>query len=873
MAINIGPRIGIDGEKEYKNSLREIIAETKTLKSEMGLLEASFSDSTSEMDKAKQRTELLKKQQEALTKEVEKLKGAVDASSDKFGENSTEAQTWKKKLADAETELEKINQQLKDNSGWAAFGRECDAAAKKLEGIGTAFTNTGRTLTRGLTMPIIGIGTATVKTAADFESEMSKVEAISGASADEMDQLEAKAREMGEATKFSASEAGQAMEYMAMAGWKADDMLSGIEGIMNLAAASGEDLGTTSDIVTDALTAFGMSAAESTHMADVLAAASANANTNVSMMGESFKYVAPVAGSLGYTVDDIAIALGLMANSGIKASQAGTSLRTILTNMVAPSEKADGALAALGVSLEDGNGHMYTFREVMEQLRAGMGELQMPVEEFQQHVANLDQLLEDGTITEENYAEQMADLTQRAYGAEGAMKAQAAAAIGGQRGMSALLAIVNSSPEDFDKLAAAVDGSGGAAAGMAAIMQDNLNGQLTILLSKLQELAISFGEVLLPKITEIVDKIQGLVDKFNGLDEEQQKQIINIALILAALGPVLSVVGTIIKVIGVVTGIVGKISAAIAGAGGLTAAISGGLAAAAPVVGVIAAIAAAIAAVILVIKNWDKISKAITETWEKVKEGVSKAAEAVKEGVVNAWNGMKEKVTQVGENIKTGVSNAWETLKTKTSTAWESIKGTATEKWDQAKTTLLNGANAVLGFFGTDFETLKSKITKPLEDAKTAISTVWETIKGFFRSGIETIKGLFNFHIDWPHIKMPHFKISGSFSLSPPSVPKLTIDWYRKAMEGGMILNSPTIFGAQNGRLLGGGEAGPEVVVGLGSLESIIRSAVGQATYNNTYGGTTINVYGAPGQDVEELADLIEEKIAVNVYRRGAAFG
>ena len=873
MAINIGPRIGIDGEKEYKKSLRDIISETKALKSEMELLEASFKDGASEMDKAKQRTELLKKQQEALTREVDKLKGAVDASTAKFGENSTEAQTWKKKLADAETELANINKELQNNTGWAAFSRECEEASKKLENIGSTFQNVGKTLTRGLTMPIIGVGTAVVKTAADFESEMDKVAAISGASADEMDQLNAKAREMGEATKFSATEAGEAMEYMAMAGWKSEDMLSGIEGIMNLAAASGEDLGTTSDIVTDALTAFGMSAAESGHMADVLAAASSNANTNVSMMGESFKYVAPVAGSLGYSVDDIAVALGLMANSGIKASQAGTSLRTILTNMVAPSKDAETALNALGISLEDGHGNMLSFRDVMMQLRQGMGELKMPVEEFQQHVANLDALLEDGTITEEQYNEQLTDLTTRAYGAEGAMKAQAAAALGGQRGMSALLAIVNSSDEDFNKLITAVDGSSGAAQNMATIMQDNLNGNITTLLSKLQELAISFGEILLPKIIEIVDKLKSLVDTFNGLDEEQQKQIINIALILAAIGPVLTVVGTIIKVISTITSVVGAISGAIAGAGGLTAAITGGLAAAAPVVGVIAAIAAAIAAIILVIKNWDKISEAVTKTWEKLKEGVSKAASAVKEGVVNAWNTMKEKVSQVGENIKQGVSTAWESLKTKTSSAWQSIKSTATSTWEQTKSTLTNGANAVLGIFGTDFETLKTKITKPLEEAKTILSSTWENIKGFFRRGVDAIKRIFDFKLEFPKIKLPHFSITGSFSLSPPRVPKLSIEWYSKAMENGMILNGPTIFGAANGKLLGGGEAGAEVVVGLGSLESIIRNAVGQATYNNTYGGTTINVYGAPGQDVEELADLIEERIAVNVYRRGAAFG
>ena len=191
----------------------------------------------------------------------------------------------------------------------------------------------GKTMTTHVTAPIVGIGAAAIKTTADFDAQMSKVSAISGATGKDFDDLRAKAREMGAKTKFSASEAGEAFEYMAMAGWKTGDMLDGIEGIMNLAAASGEDLGTTSDIVTDALTAFGLSAKDSGHFADILAAASTNANTNVSMLGESFKYAAPVAGALGINAEDTSVALGLMANAGIKASQAGTSLRTGLPTL------------------------------------------------------------------------------------------------------------------------------------------------------------------------------------------------------------------------------------------------------------------------------------------------------------------------------------------------------------------------------------------------------------------------------------------------------------------------------------------------------------------------------------------------------------
>lgn len=286
----------------------------------------------------------------------------------------------------------------------------------------------------------------------NFEAQMDKVGAISGASAADMEALTDKAKEMGSTTKFTATESGQALEYMAMAGWKTEDMLNGIEGVMNLAAASGEDLATTSDIVTDAMTAFGMSADESGRFADILAAASSNANTNVAMMGESFKYCAPVAGTLGYAAEDVAVAIGLMGNAGIKASNAGTALRTLLTNMTDPTAKMSQAMDMLGVSLDDGHGNMKSFKEVMDDLREGFGQLQMPVDEFEAQMNKLDEDFEAGVYTQETYEKMQEQLIHRAYGAEGALKAEAAAMLAGKTGMSGLAAIINASDEDYQKL-------------------------------------------------------------------------------------------------------------------------------------------------------------------------------------------------------------------------------------------------------------------------------------------------------------------------------------------------------------------------------------------------------------------------------------
>ena len=333
-------------------------------------------------------------------------------------------------------------------------------------------------------------------------------------------------------------------------------MIEGIDGIMNLAAASGEDLATTSDIVTDALTAFGMSAEQSGELADVLAASSSNANTNVSMMGESFKYVASVAGSMGYTAQDTSIALGLMANSGIKASQAGTSLRSIMSRMAAPTKQVDAAMSALGLSIDDGEGNMKSFREIMNDLRAAFADSGISMEEYEAGVAQLTAQFEAGELTEKQYNAAVEELATQAFSASGALNAQYASAIAGKNGMSGLLAIVGASEDDYNKLCDAVDHASdsveyqgevyeGTAAKMAAVMNDNLEGQITLLKSALEELAISFGDILMPIVRDVVAKIQDVVNWLNNLDDGTKKTIVQIGAVVAAAGPLLIGIGKV----------------------------------------------------------------------------------------------------------------------------------------------------------------------------------------------------------------------------------------------------------------------------------------------------------------------------------------
>ncbi len=664
-------------------------------------------------DLIRQKQQLLADAIEETKKKLEAEKIAAKDAADALARgdiSSEQYATLTAEVAKTTKELKNLEKQARQSA--SVLGEQFKAAGDKISGVGDKISGVGQALAPISGAAVAGF-TAAIKTTADFESQMSKVEALSGSTAEQMVDLEAKAREMGASTKFSATEAGQAFEYMALAGWKAEDMTAGISGIMSLAAASGEDLATVSDIVTDALTAFGQSAEDAGHFADVLAAASSNSNTTVSMMGESFKYVAPLAGSLGYSVDDVAVALGLMANAGIKASQAGTSFRTILTNLASPSEKVANAMELVGVSLEDGEGNMLSFRDVLTQLREGFGQIKIPMDEFQKSVEELDRQLEAGEVTQEGYDESLLELMDRAYGAEGAMKAQAAAAIGGQRGLSALLAMVNASDADLEKLTTAIDGSAGSAESMAEIMQDNLSGQLTILMSQLQELAISVGETLLPAIMKVVEGLQKFMDFLNGLDEDTKNTIVNIGLVVAALAPALLIIGKVISAVGAIVSGIGALLPVLTTVGTfITAtaipAIGGVIAALAPFLPVIAAVGLAIAAIIVVFKNWDAIVESFQIIWGAFTDWISEKFEKAAEAITKIWDGLKEGASKAWNGIKESVTGAVSDIKDKAQEKMDKVKQTFEENGGGIKGAVAVYTEAIKGFYGGMFDKLDS---------------------------------------------------------------------------------------------------------------------------------------------------------------------
>lgn len=596
-----------------------------------------------------------------------------------------------------------------------------DEASGKLKKAGENLTKTGEDLTKKVSLPITGLGAAIIKTGADYEAGMSKVQAISGATGDEVKMLGDKAMEMAAQTKFSTAESAEAYQYMAMAGWDAQQMVDGLSGIMLLASASGEDLASTSDIVTDALTAFGLKASDSGRFADVLAAASNSANTNVSMLGESFKYVAPVAGAMGYSVEDVSVALGLMANSGIKASQAGTTLRSAITNMVSPTDKMAVVMEKYGISLTDADGNMLSFSEVMVHLREKMG------------------------------------------GLDEATQAAAASTLFGKEAMSGMLAIINASDEDFNKLTEAINNSSGTTQEMADVMNDNAAGALAMLSSAINVLFTNLSEFLIPAFTEIVRKITDAVNWFNGLSAGTQKVVLALGGVAAAAGPVLIVIGKIATGISALSSVgaklitgIGKIGSAAGGVvkvGGSLFSIIGKVANAAkalflilaanPIGLVVTAIAALVAAFVYL---WNT-SEGFREFWiglfETIKETVSKAVESIKEFFSGLWEGIKEtfgnvreffseKFTQAKDavqeawaGVKDFFGNLWDNVKESAATSMNNIKTVASAAWESVKN---NWSNAI-EFYSALWEKVKTSAANAWDKIKASSVEAWKNVK------------------------------------------------------------------------------------------------------------------------------------------------
>ena len=577
-------------------------AELETQKVKHQALTKEYKDAVKELEQIRKTSGEASDAYKLQADKVEKLKEQLAQSNATQAESKATLKEYKAAMNQAEQAVKETEAQLeKLDQGM----EETDESTTNAANSARNAANGGFTVLKGVianlatqvvTKAIEGfknLAKEVVTTGMEFDSAMSKVAAISGASAEEMAMLTQKAQEMGRTTKFTASESAEAFNYMAMAGWKTNEMLDGLEGILNLAAASGADLAETSDIVTDALTGLGYEAKDAGRLADVMAAAAANANTNVELMGSTFQYVTPVAGALGFSMEDVAVAIGTMANAGIKGERAGTALRSMMTRLASPPKMAADSIEELGITVTDSAGKMLPLIDILKQLRSKFN------------------------------------------GLSEAEQAHHAKAIAGQEAMAGLLAIVNSAPDDFEQLIQSVNNSAGAADRMAKTMLNNVGGKFTLLKSQLEGIRLTIWNKLEPTIRKCIDSIsrtlsginweaagrkaaaafEKLVGVFEWFITHWDAVVTGISAIIAAF-----VAAKIATFTTAIIGAVSAISTAVAGATSLSAAFAAlntvmGMNPIGLVVGALAALAVGIAAVV---SKTNEASKETIEFNEKI---------------------------------------------------------------------------------------------------------------------------------------------------------------------------------------------------------------------------------------------------------------
>lgn len=819
MAINIGPRIGIEGESEFRKQVKGITSEIKALDAEMKKVESSFDKNTSAQEKNAQKTEVLTQKKKALESAVEKLRQGVDKATEKYGANSEVTQRWKQQLASAEAELNAVNTELSNLTPAKAWGETFDEIGSKMQTVGNKMKDIGKTMSVAVTVPLVGIGTKAVKSFADVDKTMQLARKTMGATAEEAELLDDAMKDAAANSTFGMTDAANASLNFARAGLSAQEAADALAPAMNLAAGEGGNLDTVSAGLVATINGFGGSFSEATAYADVFANACNNSALDIDSLSDAMSIAAPIFSAAGYSVNDAALYMGVMANAGIDANTAATSLKTGFARLVKPTDEAETALENLGISVVNADGSMkdsVTIQEDLHNAFSGLSE-----------------------------SEQIA----------------AASAIFGKNQMSNWLALINTAPEEVQSLSTALE-TEGTTAEMAETMMGGFGGSLEKLKSSIDVAATSLGEALAPTISVIADKVQAAVDWFNSLDESQQQMIATVGLAVAALGPALMIGGTIIHTIGGIVGGIGNVIPLVSNLGPMVTKLTGIIGGLNPTMLLVAGgIAAAVAAGVAIYQNWDTIK----EKAGQLKDALSEKFSAMKDKMTQTWDTIKEKGTVVMDTVSDITKTALSDMQREFEAKGGGIEG--------AQAAMMAGLNSI---YTQGFNKIDTLTGGKLSKIKSLFSTTFTNAKSIVSDALGRIKSAFaNSTFKFPSIKLPHFSWSWTDIAGLVKIPKISISWYAKAMDNGMILDSPTIFGMQNGKLLGGGEAGSETVVGTSSLMSMIKTAVVDAVgYGSTtnYGGVNINVYGAPGQDVSDLAQAVKEVLVADIVNGEAAW-
>ena len=986
--------IGGDTTK-LETSLRSVNTEIKNIESKLKDVNKLLKMDPGNTQLLSQKYKTLQQEIGATKEKLTTLKEAAKQAEQALKDGTISQDQYdalQREIAETEQSLKSLEQECKNFGSVQA--QQIAAAGEKMKEFGGKVEDAGKTLTTHVTLPLVAFGTAGVASFAEVDKTMQLTNKTMGNTTEEAEQLNKAMKDAAANSTFGMKDAATATLNFARAGLDAEQAAAALAPAMNLAAGEGGNLETVSAGLVATINGFHGSFEDAGHYADVFAAACNNSALDVDSLSHAMSVAAPIFSSAGYSVNDAALYMGVMANNGIEAEKAANSLKTGLARLISPAKEGAEKMAELGISVTNADGTMKDSVTIQRELHDAFSKL--------------------------SESEQIA----------------AASAIFGKSQMAPWLALINTAPEDVGALDESLRNCAGTTNEMAEAMMSGFGGSLEKLKSSIDVLVTSIGEALAPTIQMVAEFIQGLVDKFNALTPAQQQTIVQIGLVVAAIGPLLIVIGKVISSVGSIMTLAPKIVSGVQNLMGLGSQLMGGLQSlwgvimANPIILIVTAIAAAVAAFIhfwntseefrafwiglwesiktaaqtvidaivafftvtlpetfntfvaffqglwegvkafftglwegmkevvsiawetiqnvvqvaimaigelfntaltiislpfqmiwenckeIITLAWEAIKTtvstaltaigaAITTAWEAVKTATSTAFEAVKTVLTTAWTAIQTAFTTVLTAIQTAINTAWEAIKTATTTAFEAVKTAATTAWNALKTaidTVLNGVksavtaawNAVKTTTTTVFNAVKTAATTAWNAIKTTITTAINSIKSGISSGLSAVqstvssilngiqntfsnvfnnvwsfvqgvvsrlKGIFNFQWSLPHIKLPHFSISGSFSLNPPSIPHFSVEWYKKAMNNGMILNSPTIFGMSGNRLLGGGDAGPEAVVGVQSLMDMIQNAVGGMQMGDT-GNITIPVY-IGGNLIDEVLVTAQQRRAL----------
>ena len=728
MAKDLGSlnvKIGLDSSG-FQNGIASLNREMKVLDSQFKASTAALGDHGKGLDGLKLKSDSLTKQTDIQKQRVEALEAAHKKSVESKGQDAKATQDLeiklnnaKAKLSEMESDLKKVNKEIEtQSSSWYKLGQALEPIGSKMQDIGKGMQSVGKDLSVKLTAPIAGIGAAAIKIGMDFEESMSKVKAMSGATNEEMALLEKAARDAGATTSKSAKDAADALGFMALAGWDSTTSMEALMPVLRLSEAGNIDLARASSLVTDSMSAMGLTTKDLPGYLDIVAQTARSSNTDIDQMAEAYLKVGGTLRGLGIPLEESALALGMLANSGIKGSEAGTALNAVMVNLTAPTGRAKQALEELSFSAFDSEGNFKGLENVLFDLK-----------------------------------DKLSGMTEEQRNTYLAM-------IGGKEHVKDLNALLNGLDDSYDDLTQSIKESDGALEDVAKTMQDNNKGSLTELKSAIEELGLKIYDVLKPSIGSIIEAIQGFIDKLNSLSPAQQETIVKIGLLVAAIGPALLIFGKIITVVGSAITAFSTISTAVAGAGGAMALLTG------PIGIAIAAIGAIIAIGVTLYKNWDTIKEkagelkdSISKKWNNIKENTSEAWENVKSSVSEKWDSIKANTSESLSNIKTGVSEGWNNVKTNTSESWDAIKTNTSEAWDNVKATISDRWSNIKSNTSETLNNIKSNVSEKWDNVKTKTSETWENLKtntstawGFIKGKIDEhgggIKGILGTYMD-----------------------------------------------------------------------------------------------------------------------------